>query len=42
MLKESLPKDVFYQWFIKFNPMMYQSGVMWSNTLIQELVFSKN
>jgi len=40
MLQKALPKDAFYQWILKFNPIMYQCGIQWNAQVIKELVFN--
>lgn len=31
MVQKILNKEQFYSWLLRFNPMMFQSGMQWSN-----------
>ena len=42
MLQKFLPKDIFYQWLLKFNMMMYGKGLQWTNQTIKENIFCQN
>lgn len=42
MVSKLLHKDLFYQWLVRFSPMMYQSGQQWSNAIIREFIFCQN
>jgi len=42
MIHQFLSKEVFFQWMLKFNPIMYQSGQIWSNKQIRDIVFNQN
>ena len=42
MQHKFLPKDLFFQWMMRFNPIMYQSGQLWSFPTIRDLIFNEN
>lgn len=42
MVQRFLQKDLFFQWVVKFSPLMYQSGTQWSNVSIREFIFCQN
>ena len=42
MVHKILPKEQFYGWLLRYNPMMYQSGTQWSNALIKDFIFCQN
>lgn len=42
MQHKFLPKDLFFQWMMRFNPIMYQSGQLWAFPTIRDLIFNEN
>ena len=42
MVQKILPKEPFYSWLLRFNPMAFTSGQQWSNEQIKDFIFNQS
>lgn len=38
VLCTAIDQEILYPWFVKYNPLMYQSGQQWTNNQIKQAI----